>query len=161
MTLRERFLAVMEYQPVDRVPNWELGIWGQTYERWLKEGATAEQIGGDWFSGIDAWGMDRREFVPVNMGMIPRFEAKVIEQTERYDIIQHSNGIITRALREGTARGTRASMDQYLRFPVETVQDLRELKKRYDPTEPSRYPQDWRRQIPAWRGREHVLILGV
>jgi uroporphyrinogen decarboxylase len=52
-------------------------------------------------------------------------------------------------------------MDQYLRFPVETIQDLRELKKRYDPTEPSRYPQDWRRQIPAWRGREHVLILGV
>ena len=104
--------------------------------------------------------MDRREFVPVNMGMVPPFEAKVIEQTERYDIIQHSNGIITKALREGTARGTRASMDQYLRFPVETIQDLRELKKRYDPTEPSRYPQDWRSQIPSWRRRHHVLILG-
>jgi len=28
MTPRERFLAVMEYQPPDRMPNWELGCWG-------------------------------------------------------------------------------------------------------------------------------------
>ena len=34
----ERFLAVMEYQPVDRVPNWELGAWPQTRERWESEG---------------------------------------------------------------------------------------------------------------------------
>ncbi|HGJ65590.1 TPA: hypothetical protein ENS27_09395, partial [bacterium] len=87
MTLRERFLNVMEYKPVDQVPNWELGIWGHTRERWLKEGAKPEQIDGDWFSGIDALGFDRREFVPVNMGMIPGFEGKVIEKTDRYEII--------------------------------------------------------------------------
>ena len=26
----ERFLAVMEYQAADQVPNWELGVWPQT-----------------------------------------------------------------------------------------------------------------------------------
>lgn len=161
MNDRERFLAVMEYKPVDRVPNWELGLWGQTQERWLKEGARAEQIDGDWFSGIPALGHDRREFVNVRMGMIPPFEAKVLERTDRYEIIQHSNGIITKALIEGTVGGTRASMDQYLKFPVENVKDLRELKKRYDPTNPERYPQNWREKIPEWKSRKHVLILGV
>ena len=160
MTIRKRFLAVMEYQPVAQVPNWELGIWGQTHDRWIEEGALPEQFSGDWFSGIDALGMDRREFVPVNMGMIPPFDTKVIERTDRYEIVQHASGIITKALREGSARGTRASMDQYLRFPVENIQDFRELKKRYEPTEKRRYPQDWRSHIPLWQHRDHVLILG-
>lgn len=161
MTGRERFLRVMEYEPVDQVPNWELGIWGQTRERWISEGARPEQIDGDWFSGIDALGFDKREFVPIHMGMIPGFETKVIERTDRYEIIQHGNGIVTKALIDGTVRGTRASMDQYLRFPVENIDDLRDMKKRYDPTNPNRYPQNWRDRIPAWRNRDHVLILGT
>jgi len=151
----------MEHKPVDRVLNWELGVWPQTRERWAKEGMPSEKFHWDWFSGEDAIGLDRREFVPVNMGMIPSFEAKVIEQTERYETIQHGSGIVTKALREGTVNGGRTSMDQYLRFPVETVQDLRELKKRYDPDEPSRYPKDWRNKIESWRNREHVLVPGL
>ena len=38
MTDLERFLAVMEYDPLDRVPNWELGVWPQTRDRWETEG---------------------------------------------------------------------------------------------------------------------------
>jgi hypothetical protein len=34
MTSRERFIAVMEYKPLDRVPNHEVGVWGQTVDRW-------------------------------------------------------------------------------------------------------------------------------
>ena len=161
MTLRERFLAVMEHQPADRVPNWELGVWPQTRERWEKEGLPAEKFKWDWFSGEDEIDLDRREFVPVNMGMIPHFEAKVIEETERYEIIQHGDGRITKALKEGSIGGARTSMDQYLRFPVETIEDLRELKKRYDPGEPNRYPKDWRSKIKSWQERDHVLILGL
>jgi uroporphyrinogen-III decarboxylase len=29
MTDRQRFLNVMEYKPVDRVPNIEVGVWGR------------------------------------------------------------------------------------------------------------------------------------
>jgi len=157
----ERFLAIMKHQPVDRVLDWELGMWGHTRERWLSEGAKPEQIDGDWFSGIPALGHDRREFVNIHMGMIPGFESKVIERTDRYEVIQHGNGIVTKALIEGTVGGTRASMDQYLRFPIETVADLRDMKKRYDASDPNRYPKDWRDRIPAWKKRDHVLVLGV
>jgi len=160
MTPRQRFLAVMEYEPVDRVPNWELGVWGQARERWETEGLEPGTFHWDWFPGEEALGMDPREFVPVNMGMLPPFETKVLERTDRYEIVQRGNGIVTKALIEGTVRGTRASMDQYLRFPVETLDDLRELKKRYDPTDPARYPADWRDSVAKWRERDHVLILG-
>jgi hypothetical protein len=142
VTLRERFLAVMAHQPVDRVPNWELGVWPQTRERWAGEGMPAEKFQWNWFFGEDAIGLDRREFVAVNMGMIPRFQTKVIQETDRYEIMQRADGRITRALKEGAIDGARTSMDEYLRFPVETIEDLRELKKRYDPSDPRRYPED-------------------
>ena len=91
----DRFLALMEYKPVDRVPNWEAGVWGQTIDRWRDEGLPADTVNWDWFTGEEALGLDQREFVPVNMGMIPGFEAKVLERTDRYEIIQHGNGIVT------------------------------------------------------------------
>jgi hypothetical protein len=38
MTNLENFLAVMEYRKPDRVPNWEVGVWPQTADRWEAEG---------------------------------------------------------------------------------------------------------------------------
>jgi uroporphyrinogen decarboxylase len=155
----------MEHRPVGRVPNWELGAWPQTIQRWIEEGMPDDKRLGDWFSGVDAGrtntlGLDVREFVPVHMGMRPGFEAKVLERSERYEVIQHGNGVVTKALLEGTVGGGRASMDQYLRFPIENMADLEAMKKRYDASDATRYPVNWRDSIPRWRDREHVLILG-
>ena len=44
MTPRERFLAMMEYRPVDRLPNEELEVWPQTIERWRKQGCPVERF---------------------------------------------------------------------------------------------------------------------
>ena len=54
----ERFLAVMEYEPVDRVPNWELGAWAQTRDRWEKEGLDPTSLHWNWFAGDAVLGMD-------------------------------------------------------------------------------------------------------
>ncbi len=165
MTSREQFLAVMAHAPADRAPSWELGIWPQTQDRWLSEGMPDDKLLGDWFSGIDAGrentvGLDVREFVPVHMEMAPPFEHRVLEKTDRYEVVQDGSGIVRKALVEGTVRGGRSSMDQYLRFPVENVADLRDLKKRYNPADMARYPQDWRDAIPRWNARDNVLVLG-
>jgi uroporphyrinogen decarboxylase len=160
LTNRERFIRVMEYQPVDRVPHWEVGVWGQTIDRWHAEGLDRDQLGWDWFTGEDALGFDPREYIPVNYGMVPCFEPEVLEETERYVVGRNAGGTVTRALKDGTAHGTRASMDQYLRFPVETPEDFRELRKRYT-TVGSRYPACWRElMLPGWKNRRHVLVLG-
>jgi Uroporphyrinogen decarboxylase (URO-D) len=159
MTERDRFIETMTFGAPDRVPNHELGLWGHTYERWLTEGAPEEAVAGDWFVGLDYYGMDRREFVPINMGMIPPFDTEVLEETDRHIVARHGNGIVTRALKEGTVHGTRWSMDTYLRFAVETPEDFQALKRRYVASEPTRYPGDWQARVEAWARRQHPLCL--
>jgi uroporphyrinogen-III decarboxylase len=161
MTQRERFINTMEYNPVDRVPNHEVGVWGQTIDRWEKEGLNIYDLHWDWFTGEEFFDMDAREYIDVNYGMLPPFQTKIIEKTDRYEIIRHANGIVSKALVEGTAHGTRASMDQYLKFPVENIHDFRELKKRYVADMHRRYPPQWEKiMLPRWKNREHVLVLG-
>lgn len=161
MNDRERFLAVMEYQAADRVPNHELGVWPQTVERWKSEGMPEGELRFDWFVSEPFLGLDHREYAPANFGMIPPFEVKVLERTDRYEIIQHAHGIVTKALIDGSIGGGRMSMDQYLRFPVENLDDFRKLKKRYDARLDERYPANWRDQLlPGWRNRDYVLVLG-
>jgi hypothetical protein len=161
MTSRERFLAVMEYQPFDRLPNHEVGVWGQTMDRWQQEGLDIYNLHWDWFTGEESLGMDPREFIPVNFGMLPGFEEEVLEQTDRYLIKRQWNGIVTKALLEGTAHGTRASMDEYMDFPVKNRDDFRQLKKRYGAAHQGRYPAQWETtMLPGWKNRQHPLVLG-
>ena len=162
MNERERFYALMEYQPLDRVPNHEVGVWAQTIDRWEEEGLNRYDLTWDWFTGCDYFQMDAREYIPVNYGMMPCFETETLEENDRYIIYRHSNGIITRALKEGTSGGMRSSMDQYLDFPVKTSEDFHDLKKRFRSNLAGRYPPQWRKiQLPRWKQREHVLVLGV
>ena len=159
-TSLERFLANMEYGPADQVPNYELGVWSHTQERWENEGLPPWTFSWDWFTGEAYFGMDYREFIPMNFGMMPPFEHQVLEKTDRYEIVQHPHGVVTKALIEGTVRGMRSTMDTYLRFPVETLDDFRDLKKRYEANLPRRLPPYWQDRIPGWQHREHVLVLG-
>lgn len=69
LTNLDRFTHVMEYQPVDRVPNWEVGVWPQTVERWEREGLDRRLLHWDWFTGEDYFGLDPREYIPVNLSM--------------------------------------------------------------------------------------------
>ena len=159
---RERFISTMEYRSVDRVPNHEVGVWEQTKDRWQQEGLNIYDLTWDWFTGCEHFGLDGREYIPVNFGMLPAFDVETLEESERYVIYRHANGIITRALKEGESRGMRASMDEYIGFPVKDRADFQEIKRRYDPHLQGRYPSLWKTlRLPAWKQRQHVLILGV
>lgn len=161
MTSRERFHACMNYQPVDQVPNHEVGTWVQTKERWRAEGLAVDEFHWDWFTGEAQWGMDPREYIDVRFDMVPAYEEKVLSRDGETEVIQRANGVVSRALVTGAVGGMRASMDEYLRFPVETPADFAALKHRFRPSSPSRYPAYWDQfQWSAWEQREHVLVLG-
>lgn len=161
MTPLDRFLAVMEYQTVDRLPNHEVGVWGQTMDRWQQEGLDIYNLHWDWFTGEEFLAMDPREYIPVNFNMLPAFEEEVLEETERYVIKRQTSGIVTKALLEGTAHGTRASMDEYMDFPVKTVDDFHQLQQRYVASHAGRYPPQWETMmLPGWKNRQHPLVLG-
>jgi uroporphyrinogen decarboxylase len=161
MNALERFHACMRYEAVDRAPNHEVGVWAQTRERWRTEGLAVDDMHWDWFVGDPYWDLDPREYIPVRFDMIPAFEEKVVERDGDTEIIQDAAGRLRRALVSGAQDGMRASMDEYMRFPVQTLQDFRELKQRFRPSSSSRFPPYWRAtNLDGWRRRRHPLVLG-
>jgi len=161
MTDRERFLNIMEFKSVDRYPNYELGVWGQAIDRWYSEGLPRDVCYWNWFEGEPYFGIDKRGFIPVKAGMIPGFDEETIEETERYIVFRDSIGRLRKAMKEGTVRGTRPSMDQYLDFPVKDKKSFEDLKKGYNPYSPVRYPMWWDELVKLWRDRDYPLCLFV
>jgi uroporphyrinogen decarboxylase len=151
----------MEYAPCDRRPNHELGVWPQTRARWRAE--APERVGDftwDWFVDEPGLEFDRKEYIPVHFGLMPPFEHKIIEETEEYEIVRNSLGVVTKALKAGTVDGGRMCMDQYLAFPVSRPEDFEDIRKRLVAAIPERYPPDLDTQIAAWKSRDFPLILG-
>jgi uroporphyrinogen decarboxylase len=166
MTALERFLAVMEYQPLDRVPNWELGVWPQTRDRWEVEAPETLHYHWDWFAGESALGMDPKEFIRFVDGPVPRAEEETLEEDERTITFRDGLGRVRKALKEGTRQGGRMSMDTYISFPIRNMADWREMKKRYV-ISPCRYEPNslpaagWPgTRLAGWRQRQHPLIFG-
>lgn len=161
MTPRQRFVKLMEYQAVDRAPNYEAGVWPQTWARWIAEGMDPGAHSPNWFWGDEGFKLDPREYVRADFQMMPPFERECLEITDEYEVVRHGTGIVTKALRKGTVDGVRMSMDQYLSFPVTDTASFREMKRRYIASDPVRQPSGWRENdVERWKNREHVLVLG-
>ena len=159
MTNRERFCNALSFGPVDRLPNYELGCWGQTIERWISEGMPEDAVYLNWFEGEPYFHLERRGFVSLNISMIPPFEHEVLEETAEYVVARHANGVVTKALKAGTVRGSRMCMDQYLSFPVTDRKSFAQIKKRYRPSSPIRYPLWWDEMVRTWGTRDYPLGL--
>ncbi len=104
MTERERFRAVMNYQPFDRPPVWFFGLWEETYEQWLKQGLNIDepvwqQVGLDsnWEKGMwNAHGL-------VRTGPIFEGEPEIIEEDATYKVMRHPTGAIWRYRKDGSS----------------------------------------------------------
>lgn len=159
-TGKERFLNVMDYKSYDKVPNYEAGVWGQTLDLWQNQGLDVNKLSWDWFTGEEYFGMDKRYFFPVNLGMLPAFEYQLLEKTDRYEKFIDNEGRTRKALIEGTAHGTRMSMDEFINFPVKTIEDFREIKKRFIVNIDARYPKGWKEDAKNFKNREIPMIFG-
>ncbi|MGB9642049.1 MAG: uroporphyrinogen decarboxylase family protein [Candidatus Ratteibacteria bacterium] len=91
--------------------------------------------------------------------MIPGFEYEVLEENERIIVYRGSDGVVHKALKEGTVGGTRMSMDQYISLPVTDRKSFYEMKKRYNPHSPVRYPRWWNDLVRCWKSRDYPLAL--
>ena len=83
MTSRERFGRMYEHKEADRVPMLG-GPWGTTLERWRREGMPEDA------NYVDYFGLDLR--VGVSGDISPRFESKIIEETDDYIIAKDGWG---------------------------------------------------------------------
>jgi len=151
MNARQRFHETMHFGSPDRVPYWEMGLWGQAVERWEDEGMPSD------VHQAQLFGQDRRDTVPINHGIIPGFREQIVEENDHYVIARHTDGVLSKSLKEGTARGTRPSMDQRYQFPVRDRPSWEDFRRRLNPKSPARYPVYWEDYKRCVRDRDYPL----
>jgi len=78
--------------------------------------------------------------------MIPTFEEKVLERRERSQVVQDWKGNICEISNDYTVEYLRVARDfvtrKWIKCPVETRDDWLDMKRRYDPDDPSRLPEN-------------------
>ncbi|MCK4323478.1 MAG: hypothetical protein KAW89_03035 [Armatimonadetes bacterium] len=139
MTHRERFLRTYRFQQVDHVPDIEFGYWNETLPRWHGEGLPQQ---------IDSNEMADKYFgfmpfadVPVSIDwpiLLPQFETRVIEETDRHKIIINEEGVTCQVHKDGTS-----SIAHCLDWSLKTPDDWPAFRERLDPDAPARYPDNW------------------
>ena len=136
MTSRERFQRMFEHREADRVPVID-GPWGATIERWQREGMPKDT------SFVDFFGLDH--VVGIGVDNSPRYEEKVLEETDEYRVHTTRWG--------GTERNWRhaASTPEHIDFKITRPDAWLQAKARMTPT---RDRVDWKRletDYPRWR----------
>ncbi len=177
MTDKERFHAIMRFEPPDRPLYWEQGFWGGTIERWYAEGmARVTGVEGDPAYGdtvrgpatpsepgdircddaIREAGLDKRsQRVPVSMFLCPPFEERVLDDDGERIVIQDEMGIVKRASRD------RDSIPQFIAWPVNDLDSFERLAAdRLDPNTPERFPPNWAEQTAFLNAYDGVVALG-
>lgn len=172
MNARERFLAIAHFEKPDKVPVTG-GARRATLERWWKEGLPRDVSVADYF-GLDTGGEGLTTFIGegfsgdtvspnrVNIGPVPPFEEKVLEQSERHRVWIDGLGIKQKGFKADWEDGWMGFATRtFLEFPVKTREDFLKMKERYDPYTPSRYPKQWEELKRRWRKRDYPLVFSL
>jgi uroporphyrinogen decarboxylase len=154
LTLRERWVRAMHFEPPGRLPHMEFGYWTETLPAWHAQGlprSVDDEKKAYAYFGIEDWAR-----APISVGLCPAFEKEVIEESDEYVIWRDHE----RAVRKELKHGIR-SIPHYLEFGIKSREDWRLFKERLDPTTPGRYPEDWDDEVARYRGRDFALCVNI
>lgn len=189
MNGRERFLKIAHFEMANTlfVPHTYQMFWPRALSNWRKEGLPDDiytyyierrrliKIGNLWIKkGLPGstrfcqhFGFDRLEPIPLNLDetvpLVPRFEKKVIEKGQDWQIIINESGVKAKEfIPKDKAEETHPrSMSQWLEFPVRDRKSWEELKKRLNPHSRGRYPENWDELKKLWQNRDYPLGINV
>jgi len=155
MTDRERFIACMMGEPVDRPPYWlHWKPWASTWRRWCEAGLP---------DGVESFDDIRRPFepdlvphhLPVHCGPCPGFEQRTIAEDDDYVTWIDTWGIKRRNPKANE------SMSEFLAFPVTSRNDWRAYRDEHlDPDHPDRLIGNWRERAADYTARGVPTQLG-
>ncbi|MBT4503315.1 MAG: hypothetical protein HOC74_36635 [Gemmatimonadetes bacterium] len=177
MNDKERFHAVMNFEPCDRVPYWEQGFWGGTVDRWYAEGMPRRHdVQGDPEYGDTVRGpatpiapgdrichdvrdnalLDKPSLrVPVELYLCPVFEEEVYEETDDQATLRDALGIVKQTPK------ARNSIPHFLSWPIEDRDDFERLAaERLNPDTLDRFPADWNAQVEMLNAYDGVVAIG-
>ncbi len=176
MNARERFLAVMDFEPGVTPLKWEYGYWAGTIRRWYEEGLVpanpvpaslgeadsvrAEAMGykAGGFVDLDIhsrFGLDEAiRRIPVNNYLLPEFPVETLadhgdwlEYRDRWGILRHE-------------RKDHSSPPAFVRGPVDTLDDWHRLsEERLRPETLGRFPPDWDHLVAEYAARDYPLVI--
>jgi uroporphyrinogen-III decarboxylase len=144
MNQKERLNRTLQFKAVDRVPFFEIALWEQTVLRWNDEGLPDSAADADLFTGSEYFNLEGYDLALFNLTFPePCPPDRRIKENERYITFIDGMGRTRLALKEGTVKGMRASMDTYVDFPIKTRNDFLLLKEKYINNAEDRIPRDW------------------
>ena len=136
MTPRERFLATVAFEPVDRPFRQDtIGYWTETIARWHGEGLPPEVD--NELAALLHFGIDMQ--LPISFGwhehpgFVPLFEEEVLDQGDRYTIKRDGSGNVIKVFTDGSS-----ALPGFLEPPVKDRESWEEVKTRLDPDSPGR-----------------------
>ena len=154
MTHSERFQKIFHFQKPDRIPCYYFGIWGETKERWLKEGLTDDpetyfpQLPGmdpDWESGCwDVHGL-------VRTGPIGDIETCILQDMDDRRIVRSSIG------EEYLERKNGSSIPHTLVYPLKPTRESWNHFKKFLEDKPERHPADLSQKAKELESKDRVL----
>ncbi len=156
MNSRERWLACMNFEPVDHIPDVEFGYWEETFPIWHKQGLP-EYINSIPKANI-YFGFEKTDGIPFDGGLRPGFEYTIISEDERHTTIIDYDGATKVINKDGAS-----SIPHFLKFPIETKTDWKQFKRRLDWADPERFPDsaDFEKHIQRLERSEVPVIIGA
>jgi hypothetical protein len=130
MNQRELFNRIMHYEDFDRMPHVYWTCWPETMERWLTEGLP-ERDGEHALFGTERMS----DGVPVDLGLFPKFEEEVLEETDEYRVFRQDDGVVCKDWKN------QSCIPHYIDFLLKDPSSWPEYKKRLQP-DPARLPDD-------------------
>lgn len=172
MTPRQRYVATLLFEKPDRIPLHPGAGRKSTRARWHQEGLPAEishpeainEYAYRQAGGTLPWPKEGEGF-PLVHQMIPMFEEKVIEKKGDTQIVQDWKGNVCEISAEFGVEYLRSAIDfvtrRWIKCPVENWKDWEEMKRRYDPDDPSRLPPDAAERGKRLKGRDWPIGINI
>ena len=167
MNQRERYINALTYKPVDRCPLEPGYPRESTLRRWRVEGLPE---GADYYRHVmELLGIEMEYPAPIEHGvvtrMIPVFDEEVLSHENGHYIVRDWMGAITEISDQYDYTYIRNAIDfvtrKWHKFPVETPEDFAEMKKRYNPDDPSRLPAGAHDMKQSLSGRDYITRFSV
>ena len=176
MTPRERFLETLLFGKPDRIPFRPGGPRESTRAAWHAQGLPEDRDYMDVVHGlVDARRADKGlppgDYHPkqpvtgpgVSFQMIPTFEEKVLEHKDGHYIVRDWMGAVTEISDRYDYTYIRSAKDfvtrKWHKFPVENHDDWENMKWRFDPKDPRRFPEDFDERCAQLRERDYPLTV--
>ena len=167
MTHRERYRETLLFGTPDRIPFSPGGPRESTRAAWKAQGLEDPDRYMDALLDTLGFRPEPAERPGVGLGvsfqMIPTFEEKVLEHRDGHYVVRDWMGAITEIADTYDYTYIRSAKDfvtrKWHKFPVETREDWEEMKRRFDPDTPGRFPADF--EARCERNRDRDTVVGI